>query len=80
VTQQSLPPVTGVAHSSMSSSYLPKRLAAGVWPAAVAVVVGIAHAPEFAHRLLDGDEAIYGTIAVLMNRGGDLYGAGGVDN
>jgi len=64
----------------MSSSYLPKRLGAGVWPAAVPVLVGIAHLPEFAHRLLDGDEAIYGTIAVLMNRGGALYGAGGVDN
>src|SRR5690348_2308676 len=32
------------------------------------------------HRLLDGDEAIYGSIAVLMNMGGPLYGAGGVDN
>jgi len=64
----------------MSSSYLPKRPGGGVWPAAVAVVVGIAHAPEFAHRLLDGDEAIYGTIAALMNMGGDLYGVGGVDN
>lgn len=32
------------------------------------------------HRLLDGDEAIYGSTAVLMNMGGDLYGSGGVDN
>jgi len=64
----------------MSSSYLPKRLGVGVWPAAVAALVAIAHLPEFAHRLLDGDEAIYGTIAVLMNMGGDLYGPGGVDN
>ncbi|HVH63832.1 MAG TPA: glycosyltransferase family 39 protein [Candidatus Dormibacteraeota bacterium] len=39
-----------------------------------------AHVPSFAHRLLDGDEAIYGTIAALMNKGGSLYGAGGVDN
>jgi 4-amino-4-deoxy-L-arabinose transferase-like glycosyltransferase len=64
----------------MSSSYLPKRLGVGVWPASVAVLVAIAHLPEFAHRLLDGDEAIYGTIAVLMNMGGGLYGPGGVDN
>jgi len=40
----------------------------------------VAHLPSFVHRLLDGDEAIYGSIAVLMNRGGALYGAGGVDN
>src|SRR5207248_157146 len=64
----------------MSSSYFLKRMAAGVWPAAVALVIAVAHIPEFLHRLLDGDEAIYGTIAVLMNAGGGLYGAGGVDN
>lgn len=64
----------------MSSSYFPKRLGAGVWPVVVAAVVAVAHLPEFLHRLLDGDEAIYGTIAVLMNMGGDLYGTGGVDN
>ena len=64
----------------MSSSYFLKRMAAGVWPAAVALVIALAHIPEFLHRLLDGDEAIYGTIAVLMNAGGSLYGAGGVDN
>ena len=69
-----------MAHSRVSSPYLPKRLGAGVGPAVVAVVVAVAHIPEFAHRLLDGDEAIYGTIAALMNMGGDLYGAGGVDN
>jgi 4-amino-4-deoxy-L-arabinose transferase-like glycosyltransferase len=80
MAQQLLPPVTGVTHSSTSSSYLRKRLPAGVWPAAVALLVAFAHVPEFVHRLLDGDEAIYGTIAALMNMGGDLYGAGGVDN
>src|SRR5256886_5281315 len=64
----------------MSSSYFLKRMAAGVWPATVALVIALAHIPEFLHRLLDGDEAIYGTIAVLMNAGGSLYGAGGVDN
>lgn len=40
----------------------------------------VAHLPSFVHRLLDGDEAIYGSIAVLMNLGGGLYGPGGVDN
>ena len=40
----------------------------------------VAHLPSFLHRLLDGDEAIYGSIAALMNMGGGLYGAGGVDN
>jgi 4-amino-4-deoxy-L-arabinose transferase-like glycosyltransferase len=64
----------------MSALYKGQRAAAGVWPAAAAVVVAVAHVPEFAHRLLDGDEAIYGSIAVLMNMGGGLYGAGGVDN
>jgi len=53
---------------------------AAVWPLGVGIVVAAAHVPEFLHRLLDGDEAIYGSIAVLMNMGGDLYGAGGVDN
>lgn len=48
--------------------------------AAGALTVLLAHAPSFAHRLLDGDEAIYGTIAALMNLGEPLYGAGGVDN
>ena len=49
-------------------------------PLAVAATVALAHAPQFMHRLLDGDEAIYGSIAVLMNMGGELYGSGGVDN
>ena len=51
-----------------------------LWAAAVAVVVVLAHAPSFFHRLLDGDEAIYGSIAALMNLGGRLYADGGVDN
>ena len=46
----------------------------------VAVLVVLAHAPSFFHRLLDGDEAIYGSIAALMNAGGKLYADGGVDN
>src|SRR3984893_9325688 len=50
------------------------------WGALVAVVVVLAHVPSFLHRLLDGDEAIYGSIAALMNVGGTLYADGGVDN
>jgi 4-amino-4-deoxy-L-arabinose transferase-like glycosyltransferase len=44
------------------------------------MAVFIVHLPAFAHRLLDGDEAVYGSIAALMNQGGTLYGDGGVDN
>src|SRR3989442_1671648 len=50
------------------------------WGVLVAVTVSIAHAPSFLHLLLDGDEAIYGSIAALMNMGGPLYAEGGVDN
>lgn len=57
-----------------------RRFRSAAPAAAAAVVIAVAHAPEFMHRLLDGDEAIYGSIAVLMNMGGPLYGAGGVDN
>lgn len=46
--------------------------------AAIAIV--LPHVPSFFHRLLDGDEAIYGSIAALMNMGGLLYAEGGVDN
>ena len=46
----------------------------------VVVMVVLAHVASFFHRLLDGDEAIYGSIAALMNRGGALYADGGVDN
>ncbi len=52
----------------------------GLWAGLIAVTVFVAHLPSFAHRLLDGDEAIYGSIAGLLNTGGQLYGAGGVDN
>lgn len=56
----------------------PRQL--GLWAAVVAITVVVAHLPTFFHRLLDGDEAIYGSIAALMNAGGQLYGPGGVDN
>jgi Dolichyl-phosphate-mannose-protein mannosyltransferase len=52
----------------------------GLWAGLIAVTIAIAHLPSFVHRLLDGDEAIYGSIAALMNTGAPLYGAGGVDN
>jgi len=55
-------------------------LRAAALPAFAAIVVLLAHAPAFFHRLLDGDEAIYGSIAALMNVGGALYDSGGVDN
>src|ERR1700680_4322639 len=51
-----------------------------VLAAVVGVLVVLAHAPSFFHRLLDGDEAIYGSIAALMNTGAQLYADGGVDN
>ena len=55
------------------------------WPlwlpaAGGALAVLAAHVPQFVHRLLDGDEAVYASIAALMNQGGSLYGNAGVDN
>jgi 4-amino-4-deoxy-L-arabinose transferase-like glycosyltransferase len=73
----------------VSASYIPKRLGylavtarrpSVIWPGLAGVAIVVAHLPSFMHRLLDGDEAIYGSIAVLMNMGGGLYDAGGVDN
>jgi len=52
----------------------------GLWAALIAITVVVAHLPSFTHRLLDGDEAVYGSMATLMNTGSPLYGAGGVDN
>ncbi|HZK74051.1 MAG TPA: hypothetical protein VFD88_08630 [Clostridia bacterium] len=53
---------------------------AWLWGSLAVAVIVLTHIPAFFHRLLDGDEAIYGSIAALMNRGGALYAAGGVDN
>src|SRR5260370_4963773 len=50
------------------------------WAGLMAVTIFIAHLPSSLHRLLDGDEAVYGSIAALLNTGGELYGTGGVDN
>src|ERR1700694_4898031 len=52
----------------------------GLWAGLVTVTVFVAHLPSFFHRLMDGDEAVYASIAALMNTGGQLYGSGGVDN
>jgi len=57
-----------------------RRMQLGLWAGVIAVTVLIAHLPSFLHRMLDGDEAIYGSIAALMNTGAPLYGPGGVDN
>src|ERR1700682_5959535 len=64
------------------STFPAGRRAGGVmqWGAIVAAVVVLARLPSFAHRLLDGDEAIYASIAALMNTGRPLYADGGVDN
>src|ERR1700681_4168954 len=56
----------------------PRQIA--LWAGLIGVTVALAHLPSFAHRLLDGDEAIYASIGALMNTGAPLYGAGGVDN
>jgi len=56
----------------------PKQI--GLWAALIGTTVFLAHLPSLLHRLLDGDEAVYGSIAALMNTGAPLYGAGGVDN
>ncbi len=75
--------------SALSGFHISKRMAGlshtfsqrtAFWVGASAVTVFLAHLPAFLHQLLDGDEAIYGTIASLMNMGGALYGSGGVDN
>lgn len=51
-----------------------------LWSAIAAAGVVALHAPSFVHRLMDGDEAVYGAIAALLNQGGRLYADGGVDN
>jgi len=50
------------------------------WTAVAGGLITLAHAPSFFHRLDDSDEAIYSSIAALMNAGGALYTDGGVDN
>jgi hypothetical protein len=57
-----------------------RRLRIGAPALIVAAAVGVVHLPAFVHRVLDGDEAVYGSIAALMNLGGRLYDTAGVDN
>ena len=64
----------------MAAPHSTSPLRAAALPVFAAILVLLAHAPTFFHRLLDGDEAIYGSIAALMNLGGALYDSGGVDN
>jgi 4-amino-4-deoxy-L-arabinose transferase-like glycosyltransferase len=58
----------------------PARSISGLWAVLGGVAVLAVHAPAFFHRLLDGDEAIYASIAALMNLGSRLYAQGGIDN
>ena len=51
-----------------------------LWTALIATAVFAAHLPSFLYQLLDSDEAVYGSIAALMNLGEQLYAQGGVDN
>jgi hypothetical protein len=64
----------------MATSPAARQPGARLWGAMVAALVVLAHVPSFFHRLLDGDEAIYASIAALMNLGGRLYAEDGVDN
>ena len=57
-----------------------RTTATWAWAAGCAVLIAVLHLPSFAHRLMDGDEAVYGGIAALVNEGNRLYAAGGVDN
>src|SRR2546427_11576517 len=54
------------------------RLPAMAVLASVAVL--IVHLPAFAHRLLDGDEAVYGSIDARGNQGREVSGDGGDAN
>ncbi len=63
-----------------SDSSAPRFAPGWRWLAAAGALIVLAHAPSFFHRLLDSDEAIYASIAALMNQGGALYSDGGADN
>src|SRR6267143_2221857 len=67
--------------ATMSTAAMTRRASSPLlFGALVGTTILVAHLPSFFHRLLDGDEAIYGSIAALMNMGGPLYAEGGVDN
>jgi len=63
-----------------SPSTAPRFSLSSGWIAAAGGLIALAHAPPFFHRLDDSDEAIYASIAALVNQGGALYADGGVDN
>ena len=46
----------------------------------IAGIIALAHAPSLAKPLLDSDEAVYASMAALVDAGGRLYAEGGVDN
>ncbi|MEO6954816.1 MAG: hypothetical protein ABI321_23655, partial [Polyangia bacterium] len=48
-------------------------------PATVVAATAVVHAPSLFRPLSDYDEAVYATVASMMNRGGVLYADGGVD-
>jgi hypothetical protein len=50
------------------------------WVVVAVCVVVLLHAPSFTRPLLDSDEAVYASIAALVQDGGRLYSEGGVDN
>src|SRR6267143_2758231 len=67
--------------ATMSTAAMTRRASSPLlFGALVGTTILVAHLPSFFHRLLDGDEAIYASIAALMNTGGPLYAEGGVDN
>src|ERR1700680_1036920 len=65
----------------MSRAAMTRRTPNTLWLGVLAAApIALAHVPSFFHRVLDGDEGIYGAIAALMNSGAPLYAEGGVDN
>jgi 4-amino-4-deoxy-L-arabinose transferase-like glycosyltransferase len=68
-----------MASSTVTAAH-PARPIYWLWAVLGAAAALAVHVPAFFHRLLDGDEAIYGSMAALMNLGAPLYAEGGVDN
>jgi hypothetical protein len=56
-----------------------RTLPAWLAPASIVLVTALCRLPSFLRPMSDTDEAIYASIAALMNRGGRLYLDGGVD-
>src|SRR2546428_11594303 len=64
----------------MATSGVMRKPGLRIWGALVVMAIVLQHLPAFFHRLLDGDEAIYSSVAALMNGGGALYAGGGGGN